>query len=98
MTFLESLCVGEAHEVITGLSCLENHAEAYTLSWQRLEKRFGNPKRICLMVHQLRIGMPKDCVLYAIKCISVNQVSKDGARKLFLTMMIFAETFLSSSL
>ena len=31
MTFLESLCVGEAHEVITGLSCLENRAEAYTV-------------------------------------------------------------------
>ena len=46
MTFLESLCVGEAHEVITGLSCLENRAKAYTLSWQRLEKRFGNPKRL----------------------------------------------------
>ena len=39
MTFLESPCVGEVYDVITGLSCLENHAEAYTLFGQGLEKK-----------------------------------------------------------
>ena len=46
MTFLESLCVGQAQDVIAGLSCLEDRAEAYALSWDRLEKRFGNPRRL----------------------------------------------------
>ena len=42
MSFLEETCVGKAREVISGLSCFDDRRHAYDLSWERLDKRFGD--------------------------------------------------------
>ena len=52
MSFLENLCVGQAQEVILGLSCLEIRKMAYEMAWTRLEKRFGNPRKLLTLVKQ----------------------------------------------
>ena len=49
MAFLESSCVGKAREVITGIGCLLNSRTAYVKAWERLDKRFGDVKK--LMAH-----------------------------------------------
>ena len=51
MAFLESMCVGKAHDAIAGLSCLVNCKEAYTKAWDRLEKRFGDTNKL---MHRLK--------------------------------------------
>ena len=45
MSFLESLCVGKAKDVIVGLLCLVDRAYAYEKAWSRLEKRFGDTRK-----------------------------------------------------
>ena len=37
MSFLESVCVGKAEDVIVGLSCLIDCADAYKKAWSRLK-------------------------------------------------------------
>ena len=49
MAFLESSCIGRAREVITGIGCLLDSRTAYVKAWERLDKRFGNVKK--LMAH-----------------------------------------------
>ena len=51
MAFLESMCVGKAHDAVAGLSCLVNCKEAYTKAWDRLEKRFGDTNKL---MHRLK--------------------------------------------
>ena len=46
MAFLEGMCVGKAKEVIAGLSCLVSSENAYKKAWERLEKRFGDSKKL----------------------------------------------------
>ena len=47
MAFLDSLCVGKAHEVIAGIGCLLDSRTAYMRAWDRLDKRFGDVKSLC---------------------------------------------------
>ena len=58
MSFLENLCVGQAQKVIAGLSCLENRKMAYEMAWTRLEKRFGNPRKLLTLVKQNLLDGP----------------------------------------
>ena len=58
MSLLESLCSGKAQEVIAGLSCLENRRMAYELAWSRLDKRFGNPRKLLALVKQDLLNGP----------------------------------------
>jgi len=46
MSFLESMCVGKAKDVIAGLSCLPDQNVAYEKAWIRLEKRFGDSQKL----------------------------------------------------
>jgi len=43
LSHLEALCVGEARNVIEGLSANPNRKYAYEMAWRRLEDRFGDP-------------------------------------------------------
>ena len=58
MSFLESFCGGKAQEVITGLSCLKSRRTAYELTWSRLDKRFGNPRKLLTLVKQDLLNGP----------------------------------------
>ena len=58
MSFSESLCSGMAQEVTAGLSCLENRRMAYKLAWSRLDKRFGNPRKLLALVKQNLLNEP----------------------------------------
>ena len=46
MAFLDSLCVGKAHDVIAGIGCMIDSQEAYVKAWDRLDKRFGDERKI----------------------------------------------------
>ena len=52
LAFLESLCKGEAHNVISGLVCLPNSRDAYIKAWDRLDKRFGDTHRLMSQLRQ----------------------------------------------
>ena len=52
MSFLEEACVGKAHEVISGLSCFVDRKVAYEQACTRLDKRFGDAKRLLAHVKQ----------------------------------------------
>ena len=58
VSFLRNLCVGHAQEVIAELSCLENRMIAYKMAWSRLEKRFGNPRKLLTLVKQDLLDRP----------------------------------------
>ena len=46
LTYLESLCVGEAHRAIKGLILHPNREYAYRTAWERLDQRFGAYNRL----------------------------------------------------
>ena len=46
MAFLDSLCVGKVHEVIAGIGCLFDIRTTYMRAWDRLDKRFGDVKKV----------------------------------------------------
>ena len=46
MVFLDSLCVGKAHEVIAGIRCLLDSRTVYIRAWDRLDKRCGDVKKL----------------------------------------------------
>ena len=46
IAFLESMCIGRAHDPVAGLSCLEDSDEAYLRAWQRLNKRFRDTSKL----------------------------------------------------
>ena len=49
MAFLESSYVGKARVVIAKICCLLDSHRAYVKAWERLDKRFGDVKK--LMAH-----------------------------------------------
>ena len=65
MAFLESLCKGKAHEVISGLSCFANSKDAYSRAWSRLDARFGDTRKLMARLREeLLVGPPireSDC-------------------------------------
>ena len=46
LSHLESLCVGEAHRAIKGLTLHPNRKYAYRTAWERLDQRFGDYNRL----------------------------------------------------
>ena len=58
MSFLEETCVGKAREVISGLSCFNDQRRAYDLSWKRLNKRFGDQRKLMSLVKQNLVNGP----------------------------------------
>ena len=58
MSFLEETCVGKAREVISGLSCFDDRRHAYDLSWERLDKRFGDQRKLMSLVKQDLVNGP----------------------------------------
>ena len=59
MSFLEETCVGKAREVFSGLSCFDDRRHAYDLSWERLDKRFCDQRKLMSLVKQdLVNGLP----------------------------------------
>ena len=63
LAFLESFCTGQAHEVISGLSCLLNSEDAYLKAWERLDSRFGDTRKLMYPLRQKLVVGPqiKDC-------------------------------------
>ena len=51
-SFLEDACKGKAHQLIAGLSCLEDREQAYNMAWLRLDKRFGDQNKLMSRVRQ----------------------------------------------
>ena len=58
MSFLEETCVGKTLDVISGLSCFENRQYAYKIAWERLDKRFGNQRKLLSLVKEDMISGP----------------------------------------
>ena len=54
MAFLNSACVGKAHEVIAGIGCLIDSQTAYAKAWDRLDKRFGDVQKL---IERLRVDL-----------------------------------------
>ena len=46
MSFLEESCFGKAFKIISGLSCFDDRKHAYELAWKRLDRRFGNQRKL----------------------------------------------------
>ena len=58
MSFLEETCVGKALDVISGLSCFDDRQYAYKIAWERLDKRFGNQRKLLSLVKEDLISGP----------------------------------------
>ena len=46
MAYLDSSCIGKAHEVIADIGCLLDSRTAYMRAGDRLDKRFGDFKNL----------------------------------------------------
>ena len=58
MSFLEETCVGKALDVISELSCFEDRQYACKIAWERLDKRFGNQRKLLSLVKEGLISEP----------------------------------------
>ena len=52
MSFLEETCFGKVLNVISGLSCFEDRQYACKIAWERLDKRFGNQRKLLSLVKE----------------------------------------------
>ena len=59
LAFLESLCTGQAHEVILGLSCLLNSEDAYLKAWEHFDSCFGNTRKLMNQLQQKLVVGPQ---------------------------------------
>ena len=59
LAFLDSLCTGQAYEVISGLSCLFDSKYAYLKAWERLDSRFGDTRKLMNQLRQRLVLGPQ---------------------------------------
>ena len=58
MSFPEGMCTGKAKDVIAGLSCLPDQNPAYQKAWSRLEKRFGDSRKLMERLQERLVNDP----------------------------------------